>query len=161
VATLKEFLNNLNRREKLLVTVAVVITVCLLTYALLLEPWYRTLARLQTEVPQKQADLEWMTKQLPVVASLRAKQARKPADGNASLLSLVESTAEKSGVPIRQINPGNNGEVKIWFRETEFDPWLRWLESVKQQGVSVTEAAVDRAADNKVTIRLTVRKSAA
>jgi len=160
MSAVKQFIENLSMRERIVLGLGVLATVALLVYALLLEPWYRELDRLRSSVPQKAADLAWMEKRVPIAIRLRARNTQKTTNSNTSLLSIVENSADKYKVPIRQINPAANGEVRIWFRETEFDPWLRWLEAIKAQGIDVTAANVDRAASEKVNIRLTVQKSA-
>ena len=134
-----------------------VLTIAILTYALLLEPWYRELVRLRGEVPKKEADLQWMNGHVDVATRLRTKKQEKGSLTSTSLLSLVEKTADAAKVPIRQINPGNDGEVKIWFKETDFDPWLVWLESLRKHGVEATSVSIDRTGTDKVSIRLTVR----
>lgn len=154
---LQQFIHNLSVRERMVLGTGLVATIGLLSYALLLDPWYRELARLRDAVPQKTSDLAWMKSRVADAERLR-RNADSKRNKNTNVLSVVEKTAEQSKVPIRQINPGPEGEVKIWFREMDFDPWLRWLENLRKQGIEVTAASVDQTADNKVNIRLTVKK---
>ncbi len=155
--SLSQLIENLNNRERLFLGIGLLLTIGIFVYTLVLEPWYRELARLRSEVPKKEADLVWMQNHVALATRLRTKKLNMPNESSASLLSVVEKTANAAKVPIRQINPGGDGEVKIWFRETDFDPWLIWLESLRRRGIEATNVNVDRAADNKVSVRLTVR----
>ena len=155
--SLSQLIENLNNRERLFLGVGLLVTVVIFVYTLALEPWYRELARLRSDVPQKEADLAWMQNHVVLATRLRTRNLNTHNGSSASLLSVVETTASAAKVPIRQIDPGGDGEVKIWFKETDFDPWLIWLESLRKRGIEATNVSVDRTADNKASVRLTVR----
>lgn len=154
--TLRQFISNLSARERFVLGLGLFVTIALLSYALLIAPWYRELTRLRAVVPQKMSDLAWMERQVGIIERLRSGSARKQTE-DVNILSVVEKTAAASRVPIRQINPGPEGEVKIWFRETDFDPWLLWLEKLRKQGIEVTAVSIDRTPEEKVDIRLTLK----
>lgn len=154
---LKSYWENLNARERWAVGGGAAAVALLFLYALAWEPWQRSLDRLRTGVPAKQATLQWMRAQAVVLKPL---SARKPATGSAApLLTVIEQSAQQAKLreAIQRMQPGeNDNEVKVWFGEVSFDDWLRWLESLRPQGIEITSAQITRGKDSKVTARATL-----
>jgi type II secretory pathway component PulM len=116
------------------------------------------LQRLRAQVPVKQETLNWMQREAQNVAPLMARKQQQPDQDGTPLLTVVESTAKQANIhgSIRRISPGEENEVKIWLTDATFENWLQWLEVLRQRNVEVASATVNRATNNKVTIRVTV-----
>lgn len=57
------------------------------------------------------------------------------------------------------MSPGDEpDEVRVWMDDADFDRWLRWLEALKESGIRVTEANIDRSGDSRVDIRITLQR---
>jgi len=132
----------------------------ILAYTLVWQPWQEALKRLRTQVPAKQVTLTWMQGQARNIQPLLARKQQQTEKDGTPLLTVVESTAKQSNIheSIRRISPGEENEVKVWLTDADFDKWLQWLEALRQRNVEVASANVNRAADNKVTIRVTMQR---
>jgi len=151
---------NLSQRERAILVFGGIASAFILIYSLVWEPWQDELARLRTQVPVKQETLDWMQKQTRDIGPLIEKANQQKQSGNAPLLTVIEKSARQSKINpyIRRMAPGEGEQVKIWMTEADFDKWLIWLEALRKQGVEVESATVNRAKDNKVTIRMTLQR---
>ncbi len=156
--TLKETWAGISPRERLMLSVGLVAVFGILAYAQVWQPWQDALQRLRAQVPVKQETLNWMQREAQNVAPLMARKQQQPDQDGTPLLTVVESTAKQANIhgSIRRISPGEENEVKIWLTDATFENWLQWLEVLRQRNVEVASATVNRATNNKVTIRVTV-----
>lgn len=160
MATLQQRLSTMEPRERTVLVTGVSLAVLILGYVFIWEPWQQSLDRLRTQVPAKQADLNWMQQQANAIRpALRNAKNKKPGS-NIPLLSVVEKSAEQAKLRdvIRRMAPGQDNEVKVWITDAKFDKWLKWLERLHKQGVEVSAATVNRSKENRVTIRLTLAR---
>lgn len=137
--------------------------VLIVLYALAWVPWQQELERLRTEVPHKARTLAWMERQAPRVEALLSQEPAADAGGASDLplLTLLERSATRAEIreQITRMSPGDEAdEVRVWMDDADFDRWLRWLESLKESGIRVTEANIDRSGDNRVDIRITLQR---
>ncbi len=150
-------MGGLNPRERQLVFAAGFMLVAVVVYVFFLEPGYRRLEMLRGQVPALQEDLVWMRSQVEVhrdlTGAVGADAAPRPP-----LLTVIEQTANQAGLrqQISRMAPAEEGRVRVWFDDVYFDPWLRWLESIRRQRVSVFAVNIVRDKQGKVDIRLTV-----
>ena len=157
---LKQRLQSLTERERVVLGAGVIFTILIILYAFVWEPWQKELNRLRTQVPVKQETLVWMQKQADQVGPLLQKEAIAKQLDNQPLLTVIEGSAQRSGLSkyIRRMAPGENGQVQIWLTEVEFDKWITWLEQLRTLGIEVNTASVNRTKDNRVTIRVTLQR---
>ena len=151
---------NLSQRERAVLLFGGIASIFILLYSLVWEPWQDELARLRTQVPVKRETLAWMEQQTRNLGPLIKKANEGKQPNKAPLLTLIEQSARQSKMNpyIRRMAPGEGEQVKIWMTEADFDKWLIWLEVLRKQGVEVESATVNRAKDNKVTIRMTLQR---
>jgi general secretion pathway protein M len=151
---------NLSQRERAILVFGGIASAFILIYSLVWEPWQDELARLRTQVPVNQETLDWMQKQTRDIGPLIQKANQQKQSSNAPLLTVIEKSARQSKINpyIRRMAPGEGEQVKIWMTEADFDKWLIWLEALRKQGVEVESATVNRAKDDKVTIRMTLQR---
>ncbi|MFC1681500.1 type II secretion system protein GspM [Pseudomonadota bacterium] len=151
---------NLSQRERVVLLFGGIASIFILLYSLVWEPWQDELTRLRTQVPVKRETLAWMEQQTRNLGPLIKKANAGNQSNQAPLLTLIEQSARQSKMNpyIRRMAPGEGEQVKIWMTEADFDKWLIWLEVLRKQGVEVESATVNRAKDNKVTIRMTLQR---
>ena len=127
-------------------------------YILVLEPRYQRLNMLRSLVPSQHADLAWMQQQINQHQALLNNRSERNSAGQMPLLTVVEQTATRSGLRthISRMQPGEGSQVRVWFDDVYFDPWLKWVESLKSSNIPVLGVTVNKAKDRKVNIRVTL-----
>ena len=159
---LKERFYALEVRERAALVLGAVGAVAIIFYATVWAPWQDSIARLRNQVPVKQENLAWMKQQAERVKPLLRKGQQQAPNSNQPLLTIVEQSASKARIreQIRRMAPGeNDGQVKVWLTDADFDAWVIWLEMLRKQGVEVVAAAVNRQRDkNLVSIRVTLQR---
>lgn len=151
----------LTPREQLVLVVGAVAALIIIVYTFAWRPWQDELSRLRAQVPQKEQTLAWMQAQAGQVKTLSEASAGAPTETGLPLLTLIERSANEADIrkAITRMSPGDEeDQVRVWMDNADFDRWLRWLESLKQSGVEVAEANVDRSAENQVNIRATLQR---
>lgn len=142
--------------------IGVAAAVGIVLYAFTWVPWQQELERLRADVPEKARTLAWMEQQAPRVEALMAETG--PDSNNSSelpLLTLLERSATSAEIreQITRMSPGDEpDQVRVWMDDADFDRWLRWLESLQDTGIRVTEASIDRTGSNRVDIRTTLQR---
>ncbi len=153
-------LQSLSPRERAVFLFGVVAAVLIVLYSFVWQPWQEELDRLRTQVPIKRENLAWMQQQARTIGPLAKKAGEKKNADDKPLLTIVEQSAKSSKMDayIRRMAPGEGEQVKIWLTEADFDRWVVWLEALRTSGIEVESATINRAKDNKVTIRMTLQR---
>jgi len=157
---IRDFTRNLSSRERLVLGFGGLVVALIIGYAMLWHPWQQELSRLRQRVTQQKADLAWIQAQASVVKRVAASTTRPKNEAQTPLLTIIERTADSARLrdAIRSITPGEGGEVRLQTSEIPFDPWLRWMDTLRQRGVRVVAANITRAGEDRVTIRFTVAR---
>lgn len=157
---LKQRIQSLTERERIILGAGIVCTILILVYAFVWQPWQEELRRLRTQVPLKQETLQWMQQQADQVGPLLQKEAIRKQANSRPLLTVIEGSAQRSGLGayIRRMAPGEDDQVQIWLTDVEFDKWITWLEQLRKLGIEVNTASVNRTKDNRVSIRVTLQR---
>jgi general secretion pathway protein M len=138
-----DWLQSLEQRERILVSIAGALFAIALVYFAILAPFNKAVAARATRVERKQQDLAWMRSAAP---SLRALALSQPASGE-SLVVLIDRSARQSGLANALTSQTPNGEhgMRVRLEAANFDTLVTWLASLQQQyGVSVESASIDR-----------------
>ena len=132
----------------------------IVVYSFVWQPWQEELNRLRVQVPLKKETLAWMRQQKSSVGPLIRKTKQKTKSSDTPLLTVVERSAKQSkmNVYIRRMSPGEEGQVKLWLTEANFEQWVNWLEKLRKAGVEVESASINKANNNTVTIRMTLKR---
>lgn len=151
---------NLSQRERAVLLFGAIASALIVLYSFVWEPWQDELQRLRLQVPVKQETLAWMRQQTKNIGPLVKKAGERKQSNDKPLLTVIEQSAKRSKMDayIRRMAPGEGQQVKVWMTEADFDKWLIWLEVLRKQGVEVNAATVNRAKNNKVTIRMTLQR---
>lgn len=156
---MKEFLANLNPRERRLVYIGGVIAAVLLFYAAVWAPLANKVERLRETVAEQQQLATWMQQASQEVQRLRkaAGSAKRPRQ---SLLALADQSAKRQGLgqAIKRVQPEGQDKVNIRLEGAAFDDVVTWLEKLQMQhGVRVATITIDRQDQpGLVDVRLTL-----
>ncbi|MNO03102.1 General secretion pathway, M protein [compost metagenome] len=69
---------------------------------------------------------------------------------------MVTSTAQRHGLVLERFDSEGSNGVMISLTQAPFEPLLRWMSVLQDQGGVLTEVSLDRVAPGKVDVRLTV-----
>lgn len=75
----------------------------------------------------------------------------------ARLQGTVTASAATQGLTIERLDNAGDGALQLNLQPAPFAQLLRWFTVLQEQGVQIAEAGLDRADDNKVAARLSLR----
>lgn len=142
---LRQWLGGLSARERNLVYLAGLLLCAAVVYFALVLPVTTAASKRAARVEQKTADLAWMRQVAPQVIAAAASGG-VTADGNESLVVLVDRTGRQAGLgsAIRDQSPSGEHGLRLRLEAASFDVLVAWLASLQQQyGVSVDAATID------------------
>jgi general secretion pathway protein M len=151
---------SLTQRERVVLGIGGISALLIVVYSFVWQPWQEELNRLRIQVPLKKETLAWMRQQQSLVNPLIKKANRKSNTSDTPLLTVVERSAKQSKMDayIRRMSPGEDGQVKLWLTDADFEQWITWLEKLRKAGVEVESASINQAGNNRVTIRVTLKR---
>jgi general secretion pathway protein M len=153
----KLWFEQLQPRERQLVTVGLIVFGIFLPYQLIWSPLVNHAEYLQQQVVSQTGQLQWMQESLQEIRQLQGSAAVKQTG---PLLSQVEQTADQNKLrgSIRKIQPEGERGVRIWMDNAAFDDVLMWLQRLQQQhSVEVVDLSVERQPDpGRVNLRLSL-----
>jgi general secretion pathway protein M len=138
---LSSSLRSLSERDRRVLLIGGIIAAILFLLAVVL-PLDRSVARLQSQVARKQADLVWMRSAAPEIA------AAGPVRGTPgeSLIVIVDQSAHEAGLggSLAGSQPSGRGSLSVQLRKAPFDTLVAWLARLSQQnGVQIESATID------------------
>ena len=158
---MKEWFTGLALRERTMVSIAAVVVVLALVYAVAWGPLASSVSRLQQSVEEQQALKQWMQQSAAEVKQLRG--AAGATDDHRSLLAVVDQTSKQSqlGPAVKRIEPDGQELVRVSLEQASFDDMVTWLGSLQRSfGVGVADVSIDRQADSgRVNARITLKRS--
>lgn len=142
---IKQYLDQLNERERNIVYVAAVVLVIFLPYQLVWAPFSDKVEELHEKVEKQENDLLWMRSKVQEIRQL-GSMGKKTGANTKSLYGIIENTArQKFGGGIRVQQEGKKG-IRVIIKDTGFDDMVIWLDNLQfRHGVFVKEFKVDRA----------------
>lgn len=153
---LRDWLGNLNTRERNLVYAAGVLAGVALLYLVLVLPFTSTSSKMAARVQQKTSDLAWMRAQAP--QAMAAAGMAQSGTGE-SLVVIVDRTAREAGLgaALRDQSPSGNAGLRLRMEAASFDALVTWLASLQQQhGVGIESATIDAAGPGLVNATLSL-----
>ncbi|MEM7195374.1 MAG: type II secretion system protein M [Pseudomonadota bacterium] len=153
-----KFWQTLSAREKWIIKLGFPLVLALVFYFYYWEPNLRKLENLRLAVPQQRATLAWMEHEINQAGPYLTKPAKEK--DSRPILTLIERSATKSGIKnaLERVQPGTNGEVKLWFQDANADQWFKMVDFFTSYGISIEAATITRADPGFVTARLTVKQ---
>jgi type II secretory pathway component PulM len=150
--------SNLSSREKTVLVYAIPLAILIAGYAYLWQPVRENLDRLKQSVPLKTMELAWMKYELDQAEPWLSGASE---DGsNSPILTIIDRRANASGVKsaIQRVQPGDSGQVKLWFEDVPADNWLKFVNTLSIDGIAVHTATMTRRSDGLVNARITVAR---
>jgi type II secretory pathway component PulM len=159
---LLQYWRSLSSREQSFLAVGGLAAAAIMAYVLAWEPWHHELQQLRERVPAERASAAWMTQEANGLRPLLAQQKKSKTGTNVPLLTVIEETARQAGLrdAIRQMQPGEGDEVKVWLQDVYFDPWVKWIDTLSRQGIAVSSVSITRSQQpNMVNVRATLQRT--
>jgi general secretion pathway protein M len=144
---MKAWWETLSPRERGLVVGGTVLTLALLLYALVWEPFRTSSRRLQQSVAQQRADLAWMRQAAQEIKRLGNAGVAQPAGDGRSLLTLVDQTARAAGLgtAMKRVAPQGEDKLSAQLDSVEFDKLIPWLGALERDHrIAIVNLSVDR-----------------
>src|SRR5687768_6828904 len=144
---IKDRLNALQPRERIIVIGGAILVLVTAVYVLGLAPLYAAVNAQARRVEQKEGDLAWMRSVAGEVAMLNASNPSRPGPSNESLVVLIDRAAQQCGVSSSLTGQTPNGEngIRVRLESAEFDKIMVCLGTLQQvHSVDVESATIDR-----------------
>ncbi|WP_455206619.1 type II secretion system protein GspM [Kaarinaea lacus] len=147
---MKEWLDNLDPRERRILIIGAVTLLVVLMYLLAWEPLIKNTATLEKSNRENQELLQWMEQSAEEAKQLQAKlQASGPAGSTQgqSLLGTIDRTAKISnlGKSVKRVQPDGQSKARVWLENASFNDTVKWLESLqRQQGIHIVTSVIEK-----------------
>ncbi len=160
---MKAWWETLSARERLLVIGGLGLTLALLGYALVWEPFRTSHRQLQQRVAEQRADLIWMRQAAREVKRLSGNAGTSPTRDGRSLLTLVDQTARAAGLAsaMKRVAPQGEDKLSAQLDGVEFDKLIPWLGTLEHDHrIAIVNLSIDRAnATGLVNARVILRET--
>ncbi len=160
---MKAWWETLSARERLLVIGGLGLTLALLGYALVWEPFRISHRQLQQRVAEQRADLIWMRQAAREVKRLSGNAGTRSASDGRSLLTLVDQTAWAAGLTsaLKRVAPQGEDKLSAQLDGVEFDKLIPWLGTLEHDHrIAIVNLSIDRAnATGLVNARVILRET--
>ena len=154
-SALAQRLQTLPPRDRLALLVLGAFMLLVLGYLLLWQPAQRQAQAARAAFEEQRALYAYLQSRAPELRG-RDLQPRGSLDP-IRLQGLVTASAAEQGLVIERLDSEGDGAVQVGLQPVPFEQLLRWIQALEAQGVTVQEAGLDRAEDNRVTARLSLR----
>jgi len=145
---MKDWLFNLEPRERMMFAAGAVLLVLLLLYALIWAPFRSGYHSLQESVAVQRDTVAWMQGSAQTIQRLRSSGgAVAKGLGGRSLLSVTDSTARAGGLglALKRVEPEGSNSVRVWLEGAPFDVLIKWLGTLStQHGVDASSVSLER-----------------
>lgn len=145
---MKAWWETLSARERLLVIGGLGLTLALLGYALVWEPFRTSHRQLQQRAAEQRADLIWMRQAAREVKRLSGNAGTSPTRDGRSLLTLVDQTARVAGLAsaLKRVAPQGEDKLSAQLDGVEFDKLISWLGMLEHDHrIAIVNLSIDRA----------------
>lgn len=160
---MKAWWETLSARERLLVIGGLGLTLALLGYALVWEPFRTSHRQLQQRVAEQRVDLIWMRQAAREVKRLSGNAGASSASDGRSLLTLVDQTARAAGLTsaLKRVAPQGEDKLSAQLDGVEFDKLIPWLGTLEHDHrIAIVNLSIDRAnATGLVNARVILRET--
>lgn len=144
---MKNWWENLAARERLMLSIALIITIIAVLYLLVWEPLQKRTETLRHTVSEERNQIAWMEQAAVEILALRGGVVPKEKRNNESLLAVVDRSARAAGMGagINRVEPEGKDKARIWLNDVAFDNLIRWLSELdKTQGITTESVVIDR-----------------
>lgn len=158
---MKDWYQQLEARERRMVTIGGLLLLVLLPYALFWLPFTDDLQDLRKGLVSERTSLVWMKQAADEVVRKTGSAGQGSGLAGKSMLSVVDQSARQAGLGngIKRVEPDGKGVVKVWLEDVEFDLLMRWMATMKQRyQITATMASIERKSlSGRVDVRLVLK----
>jgi general secretion pathway protein M len=159
---MREWLEGLDARERLLVMGGAALLVVFLLFVLVWLPVRTGYSNLKTSVAEQRETAAWMQRSAQQLAGLKRSGGAAPTGlGGRSLLAVTDSTARAGGLgaELKRVEPEGRDSVRVWLDGADFDVLVKWLATLSStHGIQVDSATLERGdVAGRVDARLTLQ----
>ncbi|MGE8360020.1 type II secretion system protein M [Pseudomonas sp.] len=142
-------------RDRLALGLLALFLGAVLLYLLLWQPAQQRLNSARVAFEQERALYAYLQEKAPLArrVSLKPQVNLDPA----RLQGLVTASAAEQGLAIERVDSDGDGSLQVSLQPAPFSQLLRWFTALQEQGVTISEAGLDRGEENRVSTRLTLR----
>jgi len=157
---IKKYWLGLEQRERLILGVGGVVVALILIYALIWQPWHKSIASMHKSIQPMRSDLVWIRQHAEIIKNGgQTKDSLKGQDQ--TLLSVIQTTAKRGQVDkaIKQMTPNSDSEVRVVLEDVDFNKWVRWVDQLSlTYGVNIKQVKAERVEKkpNLAEVRLTL-----
>ena len=144
---MKDWLDKLESRERLMLVAGAVLLALLLLYVLVLAPLRSGYQALQESVTEQRETVVWMQGSAQTIQRLSSSGAAVKGLGGRSLLAVTDSTARAGGLgpALKRVEPEGSNSVRVWLEGAPFDVLIKWLATLStQHGVAADTVTLER-----------------
>lgn len=143
---MKAWWETLSIRERLLIIGGFGLTLALLGYVLIWEPFQTSYYQLQQRTAEQRAELIWMRQAAREVKRLSGITGASPDGDNRSLFTLVDQTARVAALTntMKRVAPQGEDKLSAQLDGVEFDKLISWLGTLDDHRISIVNLNVDR-----------------
>lgn len=144
---MREWFNNLERREQWALVVGSALLLVYLFYLLVWSPLNSRIENLQQRNTAAADVLVYMQNGVQEIKQLRGgASTTRGGSGGQSLSQMVDQSAAQHGIRISRFQPSGNNEAQVWLENIPFNKLLAWLDQMENSyGVRVKNIAVNNA----------------
>ena len=143
-----EWYENLQARERLMVTGAGLLVIVTLFYLLLWEPLYDGLEMEQQKLKNQQNIIGWMQQAAVEARGLRASGVRTSNRNRNTPVSLaVEQTIGNSGLKskLAKLESSGKDSARVRLNQVSFNQMIIWINNLESSyGISTSSLSIDR-----------------
>ena len=148
INSLKSRWNGLQTREQQILRYSAVVLGLLLSYLLIIDPVYSSRADAEQRL---QSTREAFSVAQQQALDLKASSSNPGAPGSGSLLTQVESSAQKEGLrsALKRLQPSGNDQIQVSLEGASYQQVIQWLSNLTEQGVKAqrVDIQLDRKSD--------------
>ena len=138
----------LQTREQQILRRSAVVVGLLLFYLLIIDPVYSGRDNAEQRLHSTREAFSVMQQQ---AFDLKASLSNPGISDSGSLLTLVESSAQKEGLrtALKRLQPGGNNQIQVSLEGASYKQLMQWLSNLHHQGVKAqrVDIQVDRKSD--------------
>ena len=138
----------LQTREQQILRYSAIILSLLLFYLFIIDPVYSSRDDAEQRLHSTQDAFSVVQQQ---VFDLKASLSNPEIPGSGSLLTLIESSAQKEGLrsALKRLQPSGNNQIQVSLEGASYQQVMQWLSTLHEQGVKAqrVDIQVDRKTD--------------
>jgi len=143
---MREWFDNLPRREQAAILVMAAVVLVWLVYMLLWSPLAAQREQLRQRNAAELQRLQRVDTMVAEIALLRDQSGNSDAQRN--LAALVNRSTRENDLQVARLQPNTRGGIEVRFENVPVSNLLRWMHSIEyREGLSIPDASINLAGD--------------